>query len=113
MSSLGPRLYVVQRVSAALMAPLVIGHLTVMIIAIQGGLDSAEILSRTRGSVLWAVFYEVFVIAVAIHAAIGLRVIAFEWLQIKTAVWLDMISWSIGLLLLASGSYAVFAVVAS
>ena len=34
--------------------------------------------SRTRGSVAWATFYTVFVLAVAIHAPIGLRTIAAE-----------------------------------
>ena len=40
----GARLYLLQRLSAMVMAPLVILHLGVMIVAIQGGLDSAEIL---------------------------------------------------------------------
>ena len=68
---LSPRLYVAQRLSAVLMAPLVLGHLAVMIYAIQGGLDSAEILSRTQGSLFWFTFYQLFVIAVSIHAALG------------------------------------------
>ena len=46
------RLYMAQRLSALLMAPFVIGHLAVMIYAIQDGLDAAEILGRTQGSVL-------------------------------------------------------------
>jgi len=44
------RLYMLQRITALLMAPLVIGHLAVMIYAIQGGLSTAEILGRTQGS---------------------------------------------------------------
>ena len=51
------RLYLLQRLSAMVMAPLVILHLGVMIVAIQGGLDSAEILSRTRGSLWWGSVY--------------------------------------------------------
>lgn len=93
------------------MAPLVIGHLVVIILAIQGGLDSAEILSRTRGNLFWGVFYEVFVIAAAIHASIGVRVVAFEWLRIHAKGPLEVLTWSISLLLFVSGSYAVFAVV--
>ena len=112
MSPLTPRLYVAQRISAVFMAPLVIGHLAVIIFAIQGGLDSAEILSRTRGSLLWGLFYETFVVAVSIHAAIGVRVVAFEWLHITNANRLAMMTWSVGLLLFAMGSYAVFAVIA-
>ena len=44
------RLYMLQRITALLMAPLVLGHLAVMIYAIQGGLSAAEILGRTQGS---------------------------------------------------------------
>ena len=36
------RFYLAQRLSAAVMAPLVLIHLGVMIYAIQGGLDAAE-----------------------------------------------------------------------
>ena len=67
------RLYMLQRITALLMAPFVIGHLAVMIYAIQGGLSTAEILGRTQGSLIWFVFYGIFVVAVAIHGAIGLR----------------------------------------
>ena len=34
----------------------------------RGGLSAAEILERTRGSVGWAAFYALFVLAVAVHA---------------------------------------------
>ena len=47
------RLYIAQRASAAIMAPLVLLHLGVIIYAIHGGLDAAEILARTRGSLFW------------------------------------------------------------
>ena len=70
------RLYMLQRITALLMAPLVLGHLAVMIYAVQGGLSAAEILGRTRGSLMWFMFYGTFVAAVAIHGAIGLRAIA-------------------------------------
>ena len=112
MSALSPRLYVLQRLTALIMAPLVITHIVVMIIAIQGGLDSAEILSRTQGSVVWGVFYSLFVIAVSIHAAIGLRVIAFEWLSVQQGLRLDSLCCLAGVILFAMGIYAVFAVVA-
>ena len=109
---LSTRLYLAQRLSALVMAPLVLGHLAVMIIAIQGGLDSAEILARTQGSVFWGVFYQLFVIAVSIHAATGVRVVAFEWLDAKGAV-LEAITWLVGLALLTMGTFAVSAVVLS
>ncbi len=108
---LGPRLFVAQRVSAAVMAPLVLGHLLVMIYAVQGGLDSAEILARTRGSLFWGTYYELFVTAVAIHAAIGVRVIAYEWFKVKNR-WLEVVTVMIGCVLFLSGTYAVYAVVA-
>ena len=67
------RLYFAQRLTALIMAPLTLGHLAVMIYAVQGGLSVAEILARTQGSVAWFLFYGGFVVAVAVHAAIGLR----------------------------------------
>jgi len=55
-------------------------HLATMIYAIRGGLSAAEILSRTRGSVAWLAFYSLFVLAVTVHAPIGLRPVLGEWL---------------------------------
>jgi fumarate reductase subunit C len=105
------RLYMLQRITALLMAPLVLGHLAVMIYAVQGGLSTAEILGRTQGSVSWLLFYGTFVIAAAIHAAIGLRVIAYEWCGLKGGI-LDLVMWGGGLGLLALGGRAVWAVTA-
>ena len=51
------RLYFAQRLTALIMAPLTLGHLAVMIYAVQGGLSVAEILARTQGSVAWFLFY--------------------------------------------------------
>lgn len=103
------RLYMLQRVTAFLMAPLVLGHLAVMIYAIQGGLSAAEILGRTQGSVLWFTFYGVFVGAVSIHGAIGLRTILQEWGGVQGAL-LDALMWVIGLGLFGLGARAVWAV---
>ena len=58
------RLYLAQRATAAIMAPLVLLHLGVMIYAIQGGLTANEILERTRDSLFWGGTYGLFVIAV-------------------------------------------------
>lgn len=104
------RLYLAQRLSALVMAPLVLGHLAVMIYAVQGGLSAAEILSRTQGSLWWGLFYGLFVVAVAIHAAIGLRVIVHEHLKLSGTI-LDAFTWLMGLMLLAMGGRAVAAVV--
>lgn len=106
------RLYLLQRLTALIMAPLVIGHIAVMIYAVQGGLSAAEILGRTQGSLFWAAFYGLFVLAVSIHAAIGIRVITQEWLRLEGAA-LHALTWLVGLGLLALGGRAVFAVVAS
>ena len=104
------RLYLAQRISAAVMAPLVLLHLGVMIYAIQGGLSADEILARTRGSLFWGGTYGLFVLAVAVHAAIGLRNIMREWWQV-TGLLLSSLSWIFGLGLLAMGLRAVAAVI--
>ena len=103
------RLYMAQRITALLMAPLVIGHLAVMIYAIQGGLSAAEILGRTQGSVLWFLFYGTFVVAVSIHGAIGIRAVVHEWAGLKGPV-LEAFMWIVGLGLFALGARAVWAV---
>ncbi len=103
------RLYMAQRISAMVMIPLVLGHIAVMIYAIQGGLSSAEILSRTQGSAFWFLFYGVFVVAVSVHAAIGLRVIVHEWLGLR-GIALSLLTWTICLVLFVMGARAVMAV---
>ena len=75
------RLWLAQRASAAVLALCVLVHLATMIIAVKGGLTAADILGRTHGNTAWGAFYAVFVAAVAIHAPIGLRTIAAEWLD--------------------------------
>ena len=72
------RLWIAQRASAAVLALAVIVHLATLIVAVRGGLSAAEILGRTRGSPAWAAFYAVFVLAVAVHAPIGLRTLLAE-----------------------------------
>jgi fumarate reductase subunit C len=57
-------------------------HLATVIYAVRNGLTAVEILGRTRGNAAWMTFYALFVLAVAVHAPIGLRnVLAehFEW----------------------------------
>jgi fumarate reductase subunit C len=73
------RLYVWQRATAALMVPLVLVHIAIIFYATRKGLTAADILSRTRGSLLWASFYGAFVVAVAIHGSIGVRNVLAEW----------------------------------
>ncbi len=63
--------WLAQRISAMVLAPLVLVHIVTVIYAIEGGLSAAEILSRTQGSLFWAGLYGLFVLAAAIHGSIG------------------------------------------
>ena len=72
-------LWLAQRASAAVLAICVTVHLATMVYAIRGGLSAAEILSRTQGSAGWLAFYSLFVLAVTVHAPIGLRTVLLEW----------------------------------
>jgi fumarate reductase subunit C len=74
-------LWIAQRTSAAVLAVCVTVHLVTIVYAVRGGLSAAEIFSRTRGSLGWLAFYMVFVLAVAVHAPIGLRPVMTEWLR--------------------------------
>ena len=103
------RLYMLQRITALLMAPFVICHLAVMIYAIHGGLSAAEILGRTQGSVAWFAFYGLFVVAISIHGAIGLRTVLHEWGGL-TGRALEAVMWAVGCGLFALGARAVWAV---
>lgn len=103
------RLYLLQRASAALILPLILGHLAIIFYATGEKLTGADILERTSGNVGWALFYGAFVALVAIHGAIGFRSIAREWFGVRgrgeTAV-----MWTVGLVLFALGLRAVLAV---
>lgn len=73
-------LWLAQRASAAVLALLVAVHLVTIVYAVRGGLTAQEILTRLEGHAGWFAFYAVFSLAAALHAAIGLRAIAQEWL---------------------------------
>jgi fumarate reductase subunit C len=73
-------LWIAQRASAVVLALCVLVHLAVIVYAVRGGLTGAEILARTRGSAGWFAFYSLFVLAVTVHAPIGLRTVLGEWL---------------------------------
>jgi fumarate reductase subunit C len=102
-------LWLAQRGSAAVLACCVAVHLATMIVAVRGGLTAAEILGRTRGSVLWAAFYLVFVLGVAIHAPIGVRAIVAE-VRGRHGRGADAAMLALAAVLLALGLRAVFAV---
>ena len=104
-------MWTAQRVSAAVLAVCVVAHLITVIYAVRNGLSAAEILGRTRGNAAWAAFYALFVLAVAVHAPIGLRNFlseTFNWrgsgLNIAvTAIALTLAMWGF------RAVYAVFA----
>ena len=104
-------LYLWQRATALLLAPLVFVHLWLILYAVRGGLSATEILSRTQGSIGWGLFYGLFVVAAAIHASIGLRTVINEWSGISGR-FLNTIASAFGLVLLLLGWRAVYAVVA-
>ncbi len=103
------RLYILQRLSAVVMAPLVVVHLLTIFYASRGGLTAEEILARTEGVTVWAVFYTVFVIAVAVHAPLGVRKILLEWTGLRRAM-ASRIAFALGLVLLLLGLRAVIAI---
>src|SRR5258708_5429365 len=103
------RLYVWQRATAALMMPLVLVHIAVIFYASRKGMTAADILSRTRGSILWASYYGLFVAAASIHAAIGVRNVLTEWSPLADRR-AGRLALMFGLLLAALGARAVFAV---
>jgi fumarate reductase subunit C len=104
-------LWAAQRFTAAILGFCVLVHLVTIIYAVRGGLTAAGILGRTHGSYLWGAFYAIFVIAVSIHAAIGLRTIAGEWLVFKGRG-ADAVATLIAFALAILGLRAVVAVVA-
>jgi fumarate reductase subunit C len=103
-------LYIWQRTTAALMLPLLLVHIAVIFYATRKGMTAADILARTRGSIVWASFYGVFVAAAAIHAAIGVRNVLTEWSSLDDRR-AGIFAIAFGLLLLLLGLRAVAAVV--
>ena len=101
--------WTLQRVSAAVLGVCVLVHLATIIYAVRSGLTAAEILGRTSGSVAWATFYGVFIVATAVHAPIGLRNVIIEH-----SAWrgrsLDIALAILTLWILVAGFRSVFAV---
>jgi fumarate reductase subunit C len=106
------RLYVWQRLTAAVMVPLVLLHIAVIFYATRKGLTASDILARTRGSLTWALLYGTFVAAAAVHAAIGLRTVLIEWSPLNERG-ASLCAAAFGALLLVLGLRAVAAVVLS
>jgi fumarate reductase subunit C len=108
------RRYLLQRTTAVILTPLIIGHLLLILYATRKGLTAGDILARTRGSIVWALYYGTFVIAAAVHGAIGLRGVLREWGPRRLAGSeraLDVGMWITGLVLVCLGLRAVYAVI--
>ena len=103
------RLFIIQRLTAMILAPLVIAHLIVIMMAVRGGLTAGEIQARLDGNLLWAAFYGLFVICAALHAPIGLRNVLREWTGLDART-IDRVMLVFAALLLIAGLRAVFAV---
>jgi succinate dehydrogenase subunit C len=104
-----PILFLAQRATAFVLAIAVAVHLATIVYAVRGGLTAAEILSRTHGNAGFALFYGLFVVAVAIHAPIGLRNVLREWTAWRGKS-LNVALALFALLLLLLGLRAAFAV---
>ena len=104
------RLWMAQRATAAVLALCVLVHLATIIYATRAGLSAAAILARTQGSVAWAAFYATFVVAAAIHGAIGLRTVLAEWLGFRGPA-AEFTTALIGVALAILGLRAVMAVI--
>ncbi len=102
-------LWLAQRVSAAVLAVCIVVHLATMIYAVRGGLSAAEILARTQGNYAWFAFYTVFVLAVSIHAPIGLRTVLAEMLGWRGVV-VNMLTLALGITSALAGMRAVLGV---
>ena len=102
-------LFLAQRATAFVLAVAGAIHVGTILYATRGGLTAADILARTHSNGAFALFYGLFVLAVAIHAPIGLRTVVGEWLQWRGRV-ADACCVAVGLLLLALGWRAIAAV---
>lgn len=102
------KLWYAQRISAMVLGLCVAIHLFIMFYAIRGGLTAGEILGRTQGNWLFAIFYEVFVLACFVHAPIGLANILRENFPREPRV--AVLPWILACLILLLGTAAVIGV---
>lgn len=104
------RLFALQRFSAMLLGPLVVVHLGLILYAVRGGLTADEILGRTQDNIGWGLFYGLFVLAVSVHAPIGVRNVLKEWTAWRGPS-LDLAMLLLAAALLSLGLRALWAVV--
>jgi succinate dehydrogenase subunit C len=98
--------FVLQRASAAVLAFCVVVHLATMIYAVRHGLTTQAIVARVHASAAWPAFYTLFVVAVAVHAPLGLRAIVDEWLGLRGPI-VDVALGCFAFILLGGGLYAI------
>ncbi len=98
--------FVLQRASAAVLAVCVVIHLATIVYAVRQGLTSQAIVARMHANPAWPMFYAVFVVAAAIHAPLGLRTIADEWLGMRGRG-IDLLLAAFAAFLLGLGLFAV------
>ena len=99
------KLWYAQRISAMVLGICVAAHLVIIFYAIRGGLSAQEILGRTQGNMLFAIFYEIFILACFVHAPIGMANILQETFP-KSGVARPVAS-ILGVFILVLGSTAV------
>jgi succinate dehydrogenase subunit C len=102
-------LFLAQRASAAVLAVAVAAHLVTILYAVRSGLTAGDVLGRTHGNGWLLGFYALFVIAVTLHAPIGLRNVLREWTRWRGRT-LDAAMAAFAVLLLALGLRAIVAV---
>ena len=101
-------LWIAQRASAAVLGLCVAVHLATIILAVRGGLSGAEIVGRVGGSTVWLLFYALFVLALAVHAPVGVRAILRENTRLAPVA-VDALCALLGLFLLLAGLDAALA----
>ena len=104
-------LWVAQRASAFVLAACVIVHLATIFYATRSGVTAAAILERIHASIAWPVFYVVFVVAASVHAPIGLRAIAAEWMGLRGRH-ADLATAAVAIAVLALGLRAIWGLAA-
>ena len=102
------KLWYAQRISAMVLGICVAIHLLMIFYAIRGGLSAQEILGRTQGNLVFAIFYEILVVACFVHAPIGLANILQETFPKKNLA--KPLSLLLAMLILALGTTAVIGV---
>ncbi len=95
-----------QRYSAVALIPFVLTHLATLLLIGSAGLSANDVLSRTRGSLVWMIFYSLFVGLLALHSAIGIWQVGR--LINRVSPWLvAAVAWLFALATLGLGARAV------